>query len=457
VPWVADRSHTINPQSVAQARGAEIVTSETKRQDTDQASADEAESLIAAETRDVKQRAREARATYERVRGTYQDYARKVESVLQECLDAKKIRLHSITSRAKGPDSYERKAAQLSPESPGKAKYSDPMEQITDKAGVRIITYFLDTVDEVSTIISDQFEVLQQERKVSDDPTRFGYQSTHYLVKFLSNRAMLPEYAKFADLVAEIQVRTILQHAWAEIEHDIQYKSSSVLPTTIRRRFAALAGLIEIADREFQAIDNENIAVQAEARQRIDLGDLETVEITADSIRAYLDKTYYPDGRMSTYSYQWVARLLLHLGFTSLKEVEDCITGYDDDAVSRAAFNSRRGQIGRFEAVLLASMGDAFMLAHPLVEDNTYSDWYPRYLLQQFNRMKEHGIRIGDYRPSHYPESAFANSVYLDSVRQRLAAEQLSKRARKLGELIPDSDAKKESPTQSIETPQSPN
>jgi hypothetical protein len=102
-------------------------------------------------------------------------------------------------------------------------------------------------------------------------------------------------------------------------------------------------------------------------------------------------------------------------------------------------------------------MGDAFMLAHPLVEDNTYSDWYPRYLLQQFNRMKEHGIRIGDYRPSHYPESAFANSVYLDSVRQRLAAEQLSKRARKLGELIPDSDAKKESPTQSIETPQSPN
>lgn len=413
------------------------MTPETHVHDTDQASADEAETLIAAEARDVEQRAREARAEYERVRGNYQDYARKVESVLQECLDAEKIRLHSITSRAKDPDSFEHKAAQLYPESPGKAKYSDPMEQITDKAGVRIITYFLETVGEVSAIISDQFEVLQQERKASDDPTRFGYQSTHYLVKFKPNRATLPEYAKFADLVAEIQVRTILQHAWAEIEHDIQYKSSSVLPTTIRRRFAALAGLIEIADREFQAIDSENVAVKAEARQRIDLGDLEKVEITADSIRAYLDKTYYPDGRMSDYSYQWIARLLLHLGFTSLKEVEKCISEYDDDAVSRAAFNSRRGQIGRFEAVLLASMGEAFILAHLLVDN----EWYTKYLLEQFDRIKAQGIRIGDYRPSHYPESAFANSDHLAAVRQRLADEQLRKRARKLGDLIPDIEA----------------
>jgi ppGpp synthetase/RelA/SpoT-type nucleotidyltranferase len=70
--------------------------------------------------------------------------------------------------------------------------------------------------------------------KVSDDPTRFGYQSTHYLVKYLNTRTMMPEYTRFRNLIAEIQVRTILQHAWAEIEHDIQYKSSSVLPRTIR-------------------------------------------------------------------------------------------------------------------------------------------------------------------------------------------------------------------------------
>jgi len=53
-------------------------------------------------------------------------------------------------------------------------------------------------------------------------------------------------------------VRTVLQHAWAEMEHDIQYKSPNAIPTLIKRRFIALAGLLEIADREFQTLQDEN-------------------------------------------------------------------------------------------------------------------------------------------------------------------------------------------------------
>jgi ppGpp synthetase/RelA/SpoT-type nucleotidyltranferase len=162
-------------------KGVNSVTSEVQVNDTDQVSADETEGFVAREVRDVEQRAREARAEYERVKGLYGDFASSIESVLRDCLAAQDIISHSITSRAKDADSFERKAAQLSSENPGAAKYSDPMEQITDKAGVRIITYFLDTVDEVSSIISEQFDVLEQERKVSEDPTRFGYQSTHSL------------------------------------------------------------------------------------------------------------------------------------------------------------------------------------------------------------------------------------------------------------------------------------
>lgn len=395
------------------------MTLEIRIDDTDQASRDDTEALIADEARDVEQHARDARAEYEAAKGLYGDYAHKVESVLRDCLAVKKIVCHSITSRAKDAASFEHKAAQISPESPGAAKYSNPLEQITDKAGIRIITYFLSTVEEVSAIISEQFEVLEQERKTSDDPTRFGYQSTHYLVKFSPNRTALPEYAKFSGLIAEIQVRTILQHAWAEIEHDIQYKSSSVLPTAIRRRFAALAGLIEMADREFQAIDNDNRAVQAEARQKIDLGDLDKVEITADSVRAYLDKKYLPDGRMSEFSYQWTARVLLRLGFTNLREVDQCISGYNDDAVSRAAFKSRRGQLSRFEAVLLASMGDAFILAHPWTGE-ALLDWYAEFSILWLENMKEAGVKIGSYQPSKYPENVLSRSPELNSLRQQL-------------------------------------
>lgn len=399
------------------------MTSEVHMSDTDHGSVDDAEVLIADEAVDVKRHAHEARIEFEAARGVYVDYARSIESVLRDCLAAKQIISHSITSRAKDPESFERKAAQLTPE--GTAKYSRPMEQITDKAAVRIITYFLNTVEEVAAVVSEQFEVLEQERKVSNDPTRFGYQSTHYLVKYLPARTTLPEYSRFRDLLAEIQVRTILQHAWAEIEHDIQYKSSSVLPRTIQRRFAALAGLIEIADREFQAIDNQNRAVQAEARRQIDLGgDLSRVEITADSIRAYLDKNYHPDGRMSDFSYQWTARLLLRLGFVNLAEVQECISGYDDDYISRVAFGSRRGQLTRFEAVLLASMGDAFILGHPWAVDNAYGEWwYAKQLVAQLDRLKAAGVRIGDFKPSNYPVSALSRSTNLDQIRQRPANE----------------------------------
>ena len=399
------------------------MTSDVHVNDIDHGSAEDAEDRIADEAEDVNQHAREARIEYEAARGLYVDYARSLERVLSDCLTAKQIVYHSITSRAKDLESFERKAAQLSPE--GTAKYSNPIEEITDKTAARIITYFLNTVDEVAAIISEQFEVLEQERKASDDPTRFGYQSTHYLVRLSSARSALPEYARFRDIVAEIQVRTILQHAWAEIEHDIQYKSSAVLPRTIQRRFAALAGLVEISDREFQAIDDENRAIQVEARRKIDIGgDLDKVEITADSVRAYLDKNYGPDGRMSDFSYQWTARLLLRLGFANLAEVQECVNGYSDDNVSRVAFKSRRGQLTRFETVLLASMGDAFILGHPWFTEHSYGEWwYARQLVQSLDRLKAAGVATRNFKPPHYPESLLSNSADLEDLRQRLADE----------------------------------
>jgi tetratricopeptide (TPR) repeat protein len=81
-----------------------------------------------------------------------------------------------------------------------------------------------------------------------------GYQSKHLLVKLGEDRSSLVENEEFVDLVCEIQVRTILQHAWAEMEHDIQYKNDEEIPLDLKKRFSALSGLLELADREFQNI-----------------------------------------------------------------------------------------------------------------------------------------------------------------------------------------------------------
>jgi hypothetical protein len=90
---------------------------------------------------------------------------------------------------------------------------------------------------------------------------KFGYQSKHLLVTLGEDRSKLVENAAFKQLVCEVQVRTLLQHAWAEMEHDIQYKSDKEIPLDLKKRFSALAGLLELADREFQSIqkDSENL------------------------------------------------------------------------------------------------------------------------------------------------------------------------------------------------------
>jgi putative GTP pyrophosphokinase len=115
-------------------------------------------------------------------------------------------------------------------------------------------------VDRIGTLIESEFgtdpERSIDKRKVLD-PDRFGYLSLHYICGLHPNRLNLPENRRYAGLWCEIQIRSILQHAWAEIEHDLGYKSDNTVPAPIRRRFSRLAGLLEIADQEFKSIRDE--------------------------------------------------------------------------------------------------------------------------------------------------------------------------------------------------------
>jgi putative GTP pyrophosphokinase len=376
---------------------------------TDQAASTFAGDVIADEQRSIEQAAHEARGAYESAQGLYTAFGAKLSDVIEDCLREQNIIVHSVTHRAKDPASFQRKAAQPSPDNPGVPKYRNPMDEITDKAGVRIITYFRSTLESVANILAEQFEVIEKQSKVSIEPDRLGYQSDHYLVKYSDDRTTLPEYSRFSGLVAEIQVRTILQHAWAEIEHDVQYKAVTALPSEVRRRFAALAGLIEIADREFQAIEDVDRRLRAQARRNVNLGQLDKVEITPDSLKAYLDRKYGADGRMSDFSYQWDTRLLTKLGFQNLAEVEECLTGRSDDQISRAMYGGRQGQLTRFELVLLASMGENFIRAHIWADEDSI-DWFVPHEIARLEVLRKAGIEIGDYRPNGYPEVTLRSS-----------------------------------------------
>jgi len=253
---------------------------------------------------------------------------------------------------------------------------------------------------DVCQLVQEEFDVIERvdHTASAEREQRLGYLSVHYLVRLGSNRRKLSEYKKFDGLVAEIQARTVLQHAWAEIEHDIRYKSASTIPQAISRRFMTLAGLLEIADREFEAIQKEDASLRATARTLIEEGHLAEVEVTPDALRSYLNEHFGSDDRISDFTYDWTTKMLRSLGSQNLGQVDECISGLDDDKLSRIALGGRGGQVSRFEVLLAASMGENFLTGHPWL-DGVDNPWYRDIVQRWWEKLRKAGIAIGSFRP----------------------------------------------------------
>lgn len=189
-------------------------------------------------------------AEYDKQCGAYLEFTLSIEKLIKDLLQESNIRVHSVTSRLKAKPSIEKKLEKT-------GKHYSKLDEITDISGLRIITYFEEDVQAVAKMIEQEFNVNQQlsvNKQDLLDPDRFGYVSIHYIAKLTESRSKLTEYKRFASCQCEIQIRSILQHAWAEIEHDLGYKSKLAVPKQIQRRFSRLAGLLEIADVEFNQI-----------------------------------------------------------------------------------------------------------------------------------------------------------------------------------------------------------
>lgn len=334
---------------------------------------------------------------YLKVHGFFRELASAAQRITDEALKRRHIQVHSIEARAKDPTSLGKKSAKPSKHDPNQPMYPLPLKEITDLAAIRIITFFPRTIEQIDSMLKEEFTVIEQADKGETllEEERFGYKSVHYLVNLSAARVALPEYERFRNTIVEVQVRTILQHAWAEIEHDIQYKSSASIPRDIRRRFMSLAGLLEIADREFQAIQDADRDLAQRAQGLIDAGQLEKVEVTPAALKSYLDKRIGPDGRMSDFSYDWSVRLLRKLGFSTLAQIDQCIKPYNDDRLSRIAFGNRQGQLSRFEYMLLAGLGEKYIERHLYAGE----DWFGPGSKSRLEEFSKQGIQVGIYDP----------------------------------------------------------
>jgi putative GTP pyrophosphokinase len=163
---------------------------------------------------------------------------------VEKILERGGVSVHGVSHRIKATDSLARKLGRPD-------RIYQRLDDLTDLVGLRVITFFDDSIEQVARLIEQGFKV-DMERSVDkrrqQDPASFGYRSLHYICHPPAELVALdPSW----DWPFEIQIRTILQHAWAEIEHDLGYKSPESIPVPVRRRFSRLAGLLEIADSEF--------------------------------------------------------------------------------------------------------------------------------------------------------------------------------------------------------------
>ena len=177
----------------------------------------------------------------------YQELQSFVSKYLAALLKHENLKVHSLTGRLKEPESLKSKV--LRPD-----KTYQNINEIKDLCALRIVTYFEDAIEQIASVVEANFQVdlshSIDKRRILDS-SQFGYSSLHYVVT-LPPKANAP--AALLEIPFEIQIRTILQHAWAEIEHDLGYKSAESIPSHMRRKFSRLAGLLEIADEEFVAI-----------------------------------------------------------------------------------------------------------------------------------------------------------------------------------------------------------
>jgi len=217
----------------------------------------------------------EAMIWYNENRGLYQDFSVRVHELLERLLDGGSMAYQSITHRVKEKESFRKKYA--------KKEYSSP-EEMTDMAGVRIIAYTTSDVEKICKLIKQDFAIDQKNsgNKAKDmRSNEVGYLSVHYVASLSDPRKQLGEYKRYQNLKCEIQVRTLLQHAWAEIEHDRNYKFGGELPEAIKRKFYLVAGTLELMDQQFQTLSDEIVAYGRRVAKETKKGEL---DIPIDSI-----------------------------------------------------------------------------------------------------------------------------------------------------------------------------
>ena len=197
----------------------------------------------------------------------------RIESQVRDTLAQAGIVVAAVESRVKSERSL---AGKLELKGHKYASLAD----ITDILGVRIITFYVDDVDKVASAVERLYDVDWEnsvDKRKLHEIDSFGYLSLHYVCRLEGTPYRF-----------EVQMRTILQHAWANMNHDTGYKSGVEVPKEYLRNLNRLAGMLELVDEQFSLIRSELTDYRRKVQALVASGNLDEVPLDGDSFQNFL-------------------------------------------------------------------------------------------------------------------------------------------------------------------------
>ncbi|MBR6279859.1 MAG: hypothetical protein IKR32_00995 [Bacteroidales bacterium] len=241
-------------------------------------------------------------------------------------------------------------------------KYKDILD-ITDILGLRVITFYIDDVDKVASVLERLFEIdwaNSVDKRKAHDIDSFGYLSLHYICRIPESSYCDPQHPELNRIRFEVQMRTVLQHAWANMNHDTGYKSGVEIPKVYLRNLSRLAGMLELVDDEFSRIRRELSDYRRQVQSLVASGNLSDVELDGDSFHSYLaigpfDALTRRIASINQAEIQPVdlsvfLSIFKGMGFRTLGDVERLIKDYSEAAYQIACF-----QIGLTDIDILSA------------------------------------------------------------------------------------------------------
>ena len=274
----------------------------------------------------------------------YERLAINLEQALKTLLDENGLSYLSVECRIKTLTSFLEKI-------PRKGYLADPLVQCEDICGLRIICYYPSDIQRITHILRREFDVHESiDKGIQLGVQEFGYRSTHLVVSVRKTWLVVPSYHELNGLRAEIQVRTVLMHAWAEVEHKLAYKSKEGVPDPIRRRLSLLSASFEGADEQLEHLREAIVEYRRdvhESTHREGGIDIE-LELDHETLRAFLNFYFLSRASASDDDVNEILSEVTAVGFT----MRDLV-----DAYTRASSAMEEYESDEFEPGFLTQAG----------------------------------------------------------------------------------------------------